>query len=245
MSWLATIGRFAGFCFDLARANALRRPPPGRTMEEAYRIGVQSLPVLLLISVFVGTNLSLQGYAAFTPLGGQRLVGMFVALAGVRELAPIIAATMVAAKAGTEMASQIAVMRTREQVDALEVMAINPLWWLVTPRFLAIVLVMPALTVVAIFTTIASSWLVATAQLGLNGTEFLDFVRTSIDAKDLVACELKGMLFGVVICLVSCFCGFTSTKGPEGVGQATNSAVVIASVSCVTLNFLLSQVLYG
>ncbi len=245
MSWLATLGRFAGFCFDLARANTFRMPPPGRTMEEAYRIGVQSLPVLLLISVFVGTNLSLQGYAAFTPLGGQRLVGMFVALAGVRELAPIIAATMVAAKAGTEMASQIAVMRTREQVDALEVMAINPLWWLVTPRLLAIVLVMPALTVVAIFTTIASSWLVATAQLGLNGTEFLDFVRTSIDAKDLLACELKGMIFGVVICLVSCFCGFTSAKGPEGVGQATNSAVVIASVSCVTLNFLLSQVLYG
>ncbi|MDP2309439.1 MAG: ABC transporter permease [Pseudomonadota bacterium] len=244
MSWLAAIGRFGAFCFAFGAAN-LRLPPPGRTMEEAYRIGVQSLPVLLTISVFVGTNLSLQGYNAFTPLGGQRLVGMFVALAGVRELAPIIAAAMVAAKAGTEMASQIAVMRTRDQIDALEVMAVNPLWWLVTPRLLAIVLVMPALTVIAIFTTIAASWLVATAQLGLNGTEFLDLVRTSIDARDLIACEIKGMLFGVVICLVSCYCGFTSGKGPEGVGQATNAAVVISSVTCVSLNFLISQVLYG
>lgn len=244
IGFLATVGRFAQFCAAFARA-AARMPPPGRTMEEAYRIGVQSLPVLLTISVFVGTNLALQGYAAFTPLGGQRLVGMFVALAGVRELAPIIAAAMVAAKAGTEMASQIAVMRTREQLDALEVMAVNPLWWLVAPRFLAIVLVMPALTTIAIFVTILSSWLVATHQLGLNGSEFLEFVRGSIDAKDLLTCELKGAVFGAVIALVSCFFGFTSERGPSGVGQATNLAVVVSSVVCVSLNYLVSQVLYG
>ncbi len=245
MRQLAQIGRFAYFCLDFVRTGATRLPPPGRTMEEAYRIGVQSLPVLLTISVFVGTNLSLQGYAAFNPLGGGRLVGMFVALAGVRELAPIIAASMVAAKAGTEMASQIAVMRTREQIDALEVMAVPPLWWLVAPRFLAIVLVMPALTAIAIAVTILSSWAVATMQLGLNGAEFLDLVRGSIDGRDLVACEIKGAVFGAVICLVSCFFGFVSRRGPEGVGQATNAAVVVSSVVCVSLNYLVSQVLYG
>ncbi|MFN7144952.1 MAG: ABC transporter permease, partial [Myxococcota bacterium] len=169
----------------------------------------------------------------------------FGALAVVRDLAPIISSSMVAAKAGTEMASQIAVMRTREQIDALEVMAVNPLWWLVTPRLLAIVIVMPALTIVAIFVTILASWAVATFQLGLNGHEFLEFVRGSIDTRDLVACELKGMVFGVVICLVSCYFGFTSRKGPEGVGQATNAAVVVSSVVCVSINYLVSQVLYG
>jgi len=214
-------------------------------MEEAYRIGVQSLPVLLTISVFVGTNLSLQGYHAFTPLGGQRLVGMFVALAGVRELAPIIAAAMVAAKAGTEMASQIAVMKTREQIDALEVMAVNPAWWLVTPRFWGILLVMPALTVIAVAVTIGASWVVAVHQLELNGAEFLGYVRNSTHGLDLFAGLVKGMVFGAVICLVSTFCGFTSRKGPEGVGQATNAAVVISSVVNVTLNFFVSQVLYG
>jgi phospholipid/cholesterol/gamma-HCH transport system permease protein len=245
LRWLAAVGRFAGFCLDFARASALRRPPPGRSLEEAYRIGVQSLPVLLVISIFVGTNLSLQGYHAFTPLGGQRLVGMFVALAGTRELAPIIAASMVAAKAGTEMASQIAVMRTREQIDALEVMAVNPLWWLVAPRLFAILIVMPALTVIAIFTMLCSSYLVAVYQLGLNGTDFLDFVRASLQGRDFVAGELKGMVFGTVICLVSCYCGFYSPKGPEGVGQATNTAVVVSSVVCVSVNYLVSQVLYG
>jgi phospholipid/cholesterol/gamma-HCH transport system permease protein len=245
VNFLARIGGFALFCRDFWRAAITRPLPPGRTMEEAYRIGVQSLPVLLTISVFVGTNLALQGYNAFTPLGGQRLVGMFVALAGVRELAPIIAASMVAAKAGTEMASQIAVMRTREQIDALEVMAVNPLWWLVTPRLVAILVVMPALTVLAIFTTLCASYAVATLQLGLNGYEFLEFVRNSIDGQDFLYCELKGMVFGAVICLVSCYCGFTSTRGPEGVGQATNAAVVASSVLCVSINYLVSQVLYG
>ncbi len=245
MSCLSAIGRFSSFCLAFFRATAARRPPPGQTLLEAYRIGVRSLPVLLVISVFIGTNLVLQGYHAFKPLGGQRLVGMFVALAGVRELAPIIAASMVAAKAGTEMASQIAVMRTRDQIDALEVMAVNPLWWLVTPRFLAIVLVMPALTVVAIFTMLVASYAVATLQLGLNGSDFLALLRASVDGRDFVAGQLKGVVFGAIICLVSCYCGFASAKGPEGVGQATNAAVVLSSVVCVSVNFIVSQVLYG
>lgn len=242
---LGWLGAFAAFVVRFARGAFGRRPSPGRTIEEAWRIGVQSLPVLLIISIFVGTNLALQGYNAFVPLGGQRLVGMFVALAGVRELAPIIAAAMVAAKAGTEMASQIAVMKTREQIDALEVMAVDPYWWLVTPRLLGILLVMPALTVIAIVVTLLSSWAVAVAQLGLNSAEFLAFVRQSTEGFDLLAGLLKALVFGMVICLVSTFCGFTAQKGPEGVGQATNAAVVISSVICVGFNYLVSQALYG
>ncbi len=242
---LRWIGEYAWFLVDWLRSSVGRMPPHGKTLEEAYRIGVQSLPVLLTISVFVGTNLSLQGYNAFKPLGGQRLVGMFVALAGVRELAPIIAASMVAAKAGTEMASQIAVMRTREQIDALEVMAVNPYWYLVTPRCLGILLVLPALTLIAVFVTVVSSYLVAVFQLGLNASVFVEFARQSTRLSDLGIAEAKGLVFGMIICTVSCFCGFASKRGPEGVGQATNSAVVVSSVACVTINWMVSQVMYG
>lgn len=245
MNALQWIGQFSAFVASWARGCFSRWPPPGRSLEEAYRIGVQSLPVLLAISVFVGSNLTLQGYNAFRPLGGQRLVGMFVALAGVRELAPIIAASMIAAKAGTEMASQIAVMRTREQIDALEVMAVNPLWYLVTPRMYGIILVMPALTLISVFTTVLSAFAVATLQLGLSGQVFLEFARGATQMRDLVIGECKGFIFGIVICLVSCFCGFVSKKGPEGVGQATNSAVVISAVTCVTINYFVSQAFYG
>lgn len=245
LSPLAWCGRYALFLARWGRAMLRSRPPAGSTLEEAYRVGVRSLPVLLVISVFVGTNLCLQGYNAFVPLGGQRMVGMFVALAGLRELAPIVAAAMIAAKAGTEMASQIAVMRTREQIDALEVMAVDPYSFLVTPRFLGCLLVMPALIMVADFVTMLSSLAVAVFQLDLGAAIFLEYARQATTMRDLLVGEFKGLVYGAIICTVSCFCGFDSRRGPDGVGAATNAAVVISSVACVVFNTLVSQVLYA
>ncbi|MEN9786771.1 MAG: hypothetical protein RLZZ299_2035 [Pseudomonadota bacterium] len=244
MNLLAGVGAFARDVIATWRAS-LRRPPPGEVLREAYRIGVQSLPLLLVISVFIGSNLSIQGFSAFAPMGGQGMVGTFVAMAGVRELAPILAAAMVAAKAGTEMASALAVMRTREQVDALEVMGVDPLWWLVVPRLLGIVFVMPALTVVSITATVLAAWGVATWQLGLSGDLFLQQVQASIATRDLVAGIVKALLFGALICHVSCWFGLRSDRGPEGVGRATNRAVVVSAVAVVVCNALVSQVLYG
>jgi len=245
MNALVTLGRFGLFVGTFMRASVTHPPPVARSIEEAYRIGVRSLPILLIISTFVGTNLALQGYNAFVPLGGQRLVGMFVALTGVREMAPIMVASMVAAKAGTEMASQIAVMRIREQIDALEVMSINPHWFLITPRFVGIILVLPALTILSIFTLMCSSYVVATQQLGLNGEVFLAYARITTTPMDFLFTTVKAVVFGVIICLVSCFYGFTTAPGPKGVGDATNAAVVVSAVLCASLNYLLSQLLYG
>lgn len=245
MIGVQAVGHFALFCASFARA-ALRRPPPaGPSIEQAWIIGVRSLPILLIIAAFVGTNLSLQGYNAFKPLGGERLVGMFVSLAGVRELAPIIAASMIAAKAGTEMASNIAVMRIQDQIDALEVMAVNPLWFLITPRLLGIVLVLPALTVLSICTMLGSAWAVAVWQLGLNSSEFIQYARDAIQPLDLVYSTLKAFLFGLIICLVSCYHGFHTHRGPEGVGAATNKAVVVSAIACVILNYFFSEAVYG
>lgn len=241
---METVGAFLGFLWAFVRGSLTHPPPIRRSIEESYRIGVLSLPILLVVSTFVGTNLALQGYNAFLPLGGQSLVGMFVALAGVREMAPIMVASMVAAKAGTEMASQIAVMRIQEQIDALQVMAIDPYWYLVTPRFLGILLVLPALTMISIFTLMLSSWAVARFQLGLNGDEFLLQAQLTTRPMDLVYCTVKAASFAVVICLVSCFCGFRSGAGATGVGRATNAAVVVSAVICAILNYLLSQALF-
>ena len=178
------------------------------------------------------------------PFGGQSLVGMFIARAGVREMAPIMVAAMVASKAGTEMASQIAVMKIRDQVDALEVMAINPYWYLVTPRFFGIILVLPALTILSIFTLLSASYVVSVYQLGLNGTEWLALASQNIQVWDFVACSIKSVVFGVIICLVSCYCGFATNPGPSGVGQATNAAVVLSAMTCAVLNYLLSEMLW-
>ena len=245
MTPLRSLGRYALFVGRFLRALLRHGLPVGKTMEEAYRIGVASLPILLVISLFVGTNLALQGYDAFTPLGAQHLVGMFVGLAGVRELAPILAGSMVAAKAGTEMASQIGVMRIREQIDALEVMAVNPLAYLIGPRLFGILLVLPPLTIIATATTIAAAYLVSVYQLDINGYTFLEYATQAIALSDFLWGSLKGLLFGVVICTVSCYQGFTCERGPEGVGSATNRAVVISAVVCVALNYFISELVYG
>lgn len=245
MKSLAELGRFGLFCGRFARASLTHPPPVARSIEEAYRIGVKSLPILLVISTFVGTNLALQGFNAFAPLGGQSLIGMFVALAGVRELAPIMVASMVAAKAGTEMASQIAVMRIQEQIDALEVMAIDPYWYLVTPRLIGILLVLPALSSISILTLVISSYSVSVLQLGLSGQDFIASAIHTTRPEDLLFCVAKSFVFGLVICLVSCFYGFSSKPGPAGVGIATNAAVVVSAVCCSILNYAMSEVLFG
>jgi phospholipid/cholesterol/gamma-HCH transport system permease protein len=244
-SLVAAVGRYALFIVDLVRSVSRHGVPWGKAIEAAYRIGIRSLPILLVIAGFVGSNLSIQGYAAFKPLGGQRMVGMFVGLAGVRELAPIIAASMVAAKAGTEMASQVGVMRIQEQLDALEGMAVNPLAWIIAPRLVGILFVLPALTLIAIFVMLASAYLVAVFQLGLNGATFIEFAAEGIAPIDFVYGQIKGMVFGVVICTVSCWFGLTCESGPEGVGKATNRAVVTSAVLCVLINYFLSELMYG
>lgn len=239
------VGRYACFLWDYVNAARRVPPPAGRTLEESYRIGVQSLPILGVISIFVGTNLAIQGHAAFRQLGGEQMIGYFVAMAGVRELAPILAASMIAAKAGTEMASQIGVMRIREQIDALEVMAVNPYAWLVTPRLLGILLVLPALTVISMFLMVAAGYGVTVWQLDQNGFDYVTFAIQGVRPVDFLYATIKSLVFGVMICTVSCFFGFTCGKGPEGVGMATNRAVVVSAVLCTMVNYLLSEALYG
>ncbi|HHO50676.1 MAG TPA: ABC transporter permease [Deltaproteobacteria bacterium] len=245
MSLLPGLARFGRFLGQIVWSTVSNPLPVGRALEEAHRIGVNSLPILLVVSVFVGTNLSVQGASAFSTIHAERYVGMFVALAGVREMAPIMVASMVAAKAGTEMASQIAVMRIQEQIDALEVMAIDPYWFLITPRLLGILLVLPALTMISIFTLVVSAYGVAITQLGLDGHTFLEQATATTHAMDLVYCAVKAFVFGLVICVLSCYHGFTSGAGASGVGRATNAAVVMAAVSCAILNYLLSELLFG
>lgn len=239
------IGRYACFLWDYLHAALRAKPQPGRVMEEAWRIGVQSLPLLIVINVFVGTNLAIQGNAGFAQLGGQRMVGMFVAMAGVRELGPILAASMIAAKAGTEMASQIGVMRIRQQIDALEVMAVNPYAWLVTPRLLGILLVMPALTIISVFLIVAAGYVCAVWQLGLNGFDYRHFAAEAVRPVDFLYAIVKALIFGPIVVTVSCFFGFTSGTGPEGVGTATNRAVVVSAVVCTMLNYFISEFLFG
>lgn len=245
VSGVTKVGAYAYFAADCVRSAYTHGVPWSRVVDESYKVGVRSFPVLFTMALFVGSNLAIQGHAAFSSLGAGSLVGMFVALAGVREVCPLLAATMVAAKAGTEMAAQLAVMRTKEQIDAIEVMAIDPRAELVAPSIIAVMITLPALTIFTIFVSLVSALLVAVLQLGVDRGEFLSFLIGYLTAYDLFGATVKSVFFGVIIATVSGYFGFFSERGARGVGQATNQAVVTMCIVIITFNFALTSLLYG
>lgn len=242
---LRHIGAYGLFFSDCMVSSFRHGVSWSRVIEEGYKLGVRAFPVLAVMAIFVGTNLAIQGYTAFSNLGAGSLLGMFVALGGVREVCPILAATMIAAKGGTEMTAHLAVMRTKEQIDALDVMAVDPRAELITPSLLAIMLVLPALTIIAIALSVAAAYTVAVLQLHVSGGDFLYHCLSNFNTYDLTVALVKSSLFGLVIATVSGYFGFFSERGPAGVGRSTNRAVVTMCVVCVSLNFLLSAVAYG
>ena len=173
------------------------------------------------------------------------MVGMFVSMAGVREICPLLAGVMVAAKTGTEMTAKLAVMRTREQIDALEVMAVNPYAELVTPSFFAVLICLPALTLIGLMVSLGSAYGVSVWQLGVSPGEYSDYVWSNISRLDLLNAVVKSLVYAVVISTVSGYFGFFSKRGPRGVGEATNSAVVTMCIVCIGATYLLTALFYG
>lgn len=242
---LAAIG--AAFVF-LTRAiasipRALRHPR--LILDELAAIGTSSLPVVVITAAFAGTVLAVQGYQTFRQFGAQDMVGLFVALAGVRELAPILAAAMVAAKAGSAITSDLAAMKNGQQIDALEIMAVDPIERLVTPKLIAALIALPALTVISDFFTVVASGLVAVYQLGVEPAWFLAGVENWVGPRDIFKGLIKAVVFALCIWGTSCWQGFAAGPGPEGVGRATNRAIVIEVLLCLILNVFLTAWLYS
>ena len=210
-----------------------------------YAIGIRSLPVVIAVAAFIGMTTCIQGAMAFNDLGSQSLVGFFCSLSLLRELGPIVAASMVGAKAGSQMAAQLGTMRVKQQIDALEVMAVDPLRFHVAPRLIAAILMVPLMVVVADAAAMSAAYLVAVHQLHLDGGQFIAQAFLFTGPADVYKGMLKGALFGATISIVCSYHGFAASGGPEGVGRATNRAVVRAAVICVFFNLALSEILYG
>lgn len=234
--------RFAGRAIRVT-PRSLREPR--LVLDELASIGLSSLPVVAVTALFAGTVLAVQGYQTFRQFGAQDMVGLFVALAGVRELAPVLAAAMVASKAGAAITSDLAAMKNGQQLDAMEVMAVDPIERLVSPKLVAVLIALPVLTVIADFLTVVSAALVAIFQLGVERAWFLANVEDWLHASDLYKGVLKSLVFALCIWLTSCWQGMNAGPGPEGVGRATNRAIVIEVLLCLILNVVLTAFLYA
>lgn len=207
-------------------------------------VGVNSLFVVLLTGLFTGMVLALQTYYAFRMFSAESLVGATVALSMTRELGPVITALMVTGRAGSAIAAEIGTMRVTEQIDALTVMAISPVQYLVVPRIVAGIIMLPLLTVISDFVGVIGGYLVGVKLLGINSGLFLNKIYEYVDFDDLYNGLIKAACFGLIFTLVGCYKGFYTRGGAEGVGKSTTQAVVLGSVLILMFDYVLTALMF-
>ena len=218
------------------------KPFYGRILlEQCEKIGVQSLPIVLLTSFFTGGVLALQTFYGFGNMAvASTQLGSVVALSMVRELGPVLGALMVAGRVGAAVAAELGTMRVTEQVDALVTLATDPVKYLVVPRVLACALMMPLLAVIAAVVGIGGGYVVATDVIGLSHFAYSDPAFNAISNPDIVLALLKGLVFGILIGVMGCFHGYYTKGGAEGVGRATTVAVVYGSVAILISDYFIT-----
>lgn len=231
----------------LVRTLALSVTPPLRVrnlFKQMEFIGVNSLLVVLLTGLFTGMVLALQGYYGFRKFGGESLLGATVALSMTRELGPVLTALMVTARAGSAMAAEIGTMRVTEQIDALSAIAVDPLHYLVVPRLWAAVLMLPLLTGISDAIGIIGGHLVGVELLGIDPGVYVQHTEDIVDLSDITNGLYKSLAFGLLMALIGCYKGYNAHGGAKGVGQATTQAVVLASVSILVSDYILTSLLF-
>lgn len=213
-------------------------------LHQTERIGVRSLPVILLSSAFIGMVFALETFYALRKFGAESMVGVSLALAMARELGPVFTVVMLTARAGSAMAAEIGTMRVTEQIDALEAMAINPIGYLVVPRVLASTLVAPLLTGISDFIGVLGGYGVGVWLLGINAGAFISNIERYVETTDLYYGLLKAAVFGVLMALICCYKGYTVRGGAEGVGRATTESVVFSAVMILIADYVLTALLF-
>ncbi|MDX8395399.1 MAG: MlaE family lipid ABC transporter permease subunit [Mariprofundaceae bacterium] len=208
---------------------------------QLYALGVGSLIIIVITGAFTGMVLSLQGYYTLAKFGSESLLGSAVALSIIRELGPVLGALMVVGRAGSSITAEIGIMRVTEQIDALKMMAINPLARIILPRIIAVTIALPLL--VSIFDVIGlmSGYIVGVELLGVNGGAFFGEMVAKIAPEDLYTGWTKALCFGFLTGVICTWMGFRATPTTEGVAKATTNAVVVASVCVLMVDYILTS----
>ncbi len=240
---ILALGDMANFTMATLWWLVMRRPYRGTLLPSCYQIGVLSLPVVALTGVFIGMVLAVQSYAQFRMLGMETRMGAVINMSLVRELGPVLAATMLAGRVGSAMAAELGTMRVTEQIDALSAMGANPIHYLVVPRFLACLVLIPALTTTADFMGVVGGAFYSIGLLDIDSHHYWENSRQFVGLFDLFSGLFKSLFFGAAIALIGCHRGFTCDPGAEGVGKAATSAFVLSFVAILFLDLLLAILL--
>jgi phospholipid/cholesterol/gamma-HCH transport system permease protein len=208
-------------------------------------IGVGSLPIVMLIGLFSGLVMGLQMSRALKVYGAQGKIGEIVSITLVRELGPVLTALLVAGRNASGIASELGSMRVTEQIDAMRALGTDPVQKLVTPRLIATAITLPLLTIIADFIGLVGGFLIAYFSLDMIGSQYWSAVWQALEYNDIAQGLLKPFVFAIIIALVGCFYGMSTTGGTQGVGRATTKAVVVSSIWIFVVTYFIGQVFVG
>lgn len=241
--FLTFVGEITILLLDVAR-RLFRRPIEVReTVQQMAFIGVASVPIVALTNFFSGAVLALYSAQFLTKYGATGFVGATVALSVCREIGPVLAGIMVAARCGSAMAAQIGSMAVTEQLDALRMLSVHPTNYLVIPRVIAAVVMLPVLGLIAIYSGVIGGAMVA-SMTGVPGGAFLSSIQQYAEPWDFVGGVLKTPVFGLIIAVVACQQGMRTKGGAVGVGQSTTNTVVTSMVLIYVANYFLASILF-
>jgi phospholipid/cholesterol/gamma-HCH transport system permease protein len=237
------LGDFGLFALSSLSWAVRRRPARGTLLPALYLVGVRSVPVVAITGTFIGMVMAVQMFNQFDRMGMATRLGSMINITLVRELGPVLAATMLAGRVGSAMAAELGTMRVTEQVDALATLGAHPIQFLVVPRLLACAILVPLLTILADFMGIMGGALICTHFFGVEAHHYWQHSEHYVTTWDVAMGMVKGLFFGCAIALVSCHRGLNSQAGAEGVGRAATEAFVASFVAILVLDFFLAMVL--
>jgi phospholipid/cholesterol/gamma-HCH transport system permease protein len=241
---LEELGRF----FQMLGATAAWAVRPPYDVPEHFRqmvrVGVDSIPVVFLTTLFTGMVMALQTFNGFARFHAEDFVGSVVALSLTRELAPVLTALMVTGRVGSAMAAELGTMRVTEQIDALTALGTEPVQYLVVPRVAASILMMPLLVMLGDAVGMYGGYLVAVQLLGANPVTYIDNSFQFLEVSDVTSGIVKAAVFGLIFSLVACVRGYYTEGGAEGVGRSTTRAVVAGSLAVLFADFFLTKLLF-
>ena len=214
------------------------------TFKQIYRMGVGSLPVVSLMAIFSGMVLGLQAGHELLKFQATQVIGAIVGVSLTRELGPVLTGLIVAGRVGASMTAELGTMKVSEEIDALKAMAINPIRFLVTPRIISSIIILPLLTIYTDITGMLGGYLIGKAQLNVKLIPYLKGIADFVSFKDIWNGLIKATVFGLIIGLVSCYEGFNTEGGARGVGEATTSSVVISFLLILVADYVVTHLLY-
>lgn len=240
LHFLVAVGEYITMIINVCVATLKKPPAWALIREQLYNIGVLSLPVVAMTGFSTGLVLAAQSFFQLSDKGLAGATGLMVGKAMITELGPVLTAFMVTGRVGAAMCAELGTMRVTEQIDALQTMAVNPDGYLISPRFIAGMLMIPLLTIFSIFMGIFGGYLISIYFFKMAPTTYFDPMPIYITQFDLVTGIVKALIFGMFIITISCYKGMTTFGGAEGVGRATTNSVVICYTCILFSNFFIT-----